>query len=544
MLRTALLALTLGLPALAAQGPRTGGSLNGPPPPLPGNVVVIVTDDTGVDLIGAYESHFVSLGRAPGTPANTPAIDNLLAARGLLFTEGWVAPMCSPTRARILTGQMGYRNGVGAVIKENDTSGYDNPGLQTSRVLIPEVLQTAAPVPYTTAAVGKWHIVDAAQLALEPQHPLGTPPGRWFGRYAGSMYNLRNAQPGAGLNAYVSWIKSYSSLLDPNGPSPCATGFPPCDVASIAPPVIRYATADTTEDALAMIATLPEPFFLLVAYNAVHAPAHDVPTGLPSASCSGYTANPSPCYPGAGAPFDQRIRCAMEELDNQIGRLLCVIDETDTTVVLVGDNGTDPDATLPPFDQAPAKGTIYEGGVRVPFLIRSPLQVPGTAGRVSRALVNGSDIYATVMDIAGVTGPLARTPDSISMVPYLTGFTGSVRKINYTENFYPNFRPDPVTNQPPAGWVAHRHVQALRLDRYKLVRKAERDHGFTQITVTEQMFDLDKGGPVDPVTGQPTPDWFEQNDLLASGQPLPLRAQRALNVMRLKLDTLYPSLVQ
>lgn len=538
MLRTSLLALTLGLPALAVQGPRSG-----PPPPLPGNVVVIVTDDTGVDLIGAYENYYVAQGRAPGTPANTPAIDNLMAARGILFTEGWVAPMCSPTRARILTGQFGYRNGVGAVLKENDPSGYDNPGLQTSRVLIPEVLHSA-PVPYTSAAVGKWHIVDAPQFALEPQHPLGTPPGQWFDRYAGSIYNLRNAAPGSGQNAYVSWIKTYASLLDPNGPSPCASGFPPCDVLSIAPPAIRYATADTTEDALAMIATLPEPFFLYVAYNAVHAPAHDVPSGLPSASCPGYTANPGPCNAGAGATFDQRIRCAMEELDNQIGRLLCAIDETDTTVILLGDNGTDPDATLPPYDQAPAKGTVYEGGVNVPFMIRSPLQAPGTAGRISHALVNGSDIYATVMQIAGVTGSAARTPDSISMVPYLQGFNGTVRKFNYTENFYPNFRPDPVTNQPPAGWIAHRHAQAMRLDRFKLVRKTERDHAFTQITVTEQLFDLEKGGVADPVTGEATPDWFEQNDLLSNGQPLSLRAQRALNVMRLKLDTLYPTLVQ
>src|SRR5215510_11866392 len=79
-------------------------------PAKPDNVVLIVLDDVGVDLIGAYERYYVSLGRAPGTPASTPAIDGLLAARGVTFTNVWTCPKCSPSRAQILTGRYASHN--------------------------------------------------------------------------------------------------------------------------------------------------------------------------------------------------------------------------------------------------------------------------------------------------------------------------------------------------------------------------------------------------------------------------------------------------
>ncbi|MBM3991229.1 MAG: hypothetical protein FJ298_09515 [Planctomycetes bacterium] len=508
---------------------------------LPSNVLVITLDDVGVDLIGAYESWYVAQGRPAGQPAHTPAIDSLLAAQGILFTECWTAPMCTPSRARLLTGKYGMRNGIGAVLKETETSGYLNPGLQPTELTLPQLLRTGS-APYTSVAVGKWHLADTPMRTLIPAHPLGSPTGTWFDRYAGAMFNLQNPQPSSGINVYSSWIKTYCSFLDPNV-APCPNGALPCDVLKFAPPAANYATVDTTEDALSMVATLTEPWFLYVAYNAAHSPVHDIPSGLPSSSCGNYLPNVSPCDAGANPTFATRLRCMVEELDNQIGRLLCSIDATDTTVILISDNGTDPNGLLAPHDRSSAKGTVKEGGIRVPMIIRAPQQAAGTSGRVSRALVSSTDVLATVAAIAGTPVPIGTATDSVSMLPYITGFQGSVRKFVYSENFFPNFQPDPITGGPPASYVTNRHMQAIREQRFKLIRRTDRDQNMgSTVTVTEQFYDLLQGGAPDPVTGATTPDWFEENDLLASGLPLSARGQRALQVLRNKLDTQYPSI--
>src|SRR5688572_26495929 len=156
-------------------------------PALPGNVLVIVIDDVGCDLVGTYDQYFRTVGRAPGTPASTPAIDTLLAARGVTFANAYGAPTCTPARARILTGRYGFRTGIGTVLKEHHNLPFRNPGLMEDQVLLPEVLHMA-PTPYTCVALGKWHLGDVNQLEDNPTHPLGRPLGRWFDRYAGSMF--------------------------------------------------------------------------------------------------------------------------------------------------------------------------------------------------------------------------------------------------------------------------------------------------------------------------------------------------------------------
>lgn len=511
-------------------------------PAAPHNVVVIVLDDVGCDLIGAYESYFVGQGRAPGAPANTPAIDQLMAARGVTFANAWTAPMCTPSRARLLTGRYGFRTGIGSVLKENDPANFRNPGLSSSEVLLPEVLHQA-PVPYNCVAVGKWHLADITQLQADPRHPLGVPPGRWFERYAGSMFNLVQPPNGGAQNVYSSWLKTYASALDPQV-NPCPSGFPPCEVECIAPPVERYASVDTTEDALNVLPTLQEPFFLYVAYNAVHAPVHSVPGALPQANCPGYVPPTTPCDPGNPGTYATKLRCVMEALDGQVGRLLCALDESDTTVILIGDNGTDPDGILPPFDPTHGKGTIYEDGCRVPFIVRSPLVPQAKRGTVSTALVSSTDVFATTAVLAGASYAAPVAQDSLSFLPELTGSTGPRRKFVYTEGFFSNFRPDPSTGWLPATYSATRHIQAIREKRFKLIRRWNRDHNDPNLLVmTEELFDLTKGGPLGP-NQQPTPDWFEQNDLLLGPIQPASRIARTLALLRSQLDLNYPTVVE
>jgi arylsulfatase A-like enzyme len=534
----------LSFAALAAADPVPSVSPSGAPA-LPGNVLVIVIDDVGCDLVGTYDQYFRSAGRAPGTPASTPAIDTLLAARGVTFANAYGAPVCSPARARILTGRYGFRNGIGSVLKENENLPFRNPGLSEDQVLLPEALHLA-PTPYTCVALGKWHVADIYQLLDNPTHPLGFPPGRWFDGYAGALFNLTQAVPGSPQNIYYSWTKRYASYLEP-GVNPCPTGAPPCDVPVVVPPVTNYATVDTTEDALRMVQVLPEPWFLYVAYNAAHAPGHAIPQGLPQAACSNYVPSVSPCNPGAPSTPASRIRCVVAELDNQIGRLLCNVDESDTTVILIGDNGTDRDAALPPVLPENTKGTLFEDGVRIPFIVRSPLVAPSLVGTVTSSLASTTDVFATAAAIAGISNSSGLVPeDSISLMPVLQITPGARRASAYAESFLPNFRPDPVTGLPPPSWVGSRHNQVIRDRRFKLIRRWERDHLTLAITMTEEFYDLLQGGPPDTSTNPPTPtrDWNEQNDLLVTGVSPQSAAGKSLARLRQRLDVLYPSLLR
>ena len=265
----------------------------------PTNIVLIVLDDVGVELIGAYETHVRAQGRAAGSPASTPAIDQLLAARGVLFTNAYTSPMCTPSRAQMLTGRCAFRTGIGRVLP-HDSEGreFDHPGLSLRETLLPQLLH-AAPTRYTCAAVGKWHLASATQLAQYPRHPLGEPVGRWVDMFAGSLFNLQDPTSGPGSpTGYWHWVKTYATPIE-RDVDPCAQGELPCEVAMVVPPLANYPAVDTTDDAIHLARTLREPWFLYVGLSATHEPAELVPPGLPRAEVDGYAAPKTPCDVGS-----------------------------------------------------------------------------------------------------------------------------------------------------------------------------------------------------------------------------------------------------
>ncbi len=524
------------LAGLTSAGPALAQS--GAPPH---NVLVIVLDDVGVDLIGAYERHFREQGRAPGFPAETPYID-ALCANGMSFSNAWAAPMCSPSRAQMLTGMHPSRMGIGSILRRNPLGSTPNPGLSHQHALLPQVL-SAAPTPYSNAAIGKWHLADIDQLVVGLGHALGAPGGRWFDTFAGSLFNLERApSTPPGTNFFFGWRKAYTGAIQP-GSSPCgAAGFP-CEVEVVAPPLTNYATADTTEDALAMMGQLSEPWFLYVAYNAPHTPGHVAPLTLPKPTCAPPSAMAAACEYDRAAGLPAQVRCVMRVLDEQIGRLLCAHDPADTTVILIGDNGTDSDATLPPFDNTHAKGQLYQGGVQTPLVIRSPLVPPALRGSFEDRLVSNVDLFATVADLGGVS---ASTPDAVSLTPYLRGQASApLRAFVYAEGFFPNFTPLTPGGGPPPGYVAGTHNQTVRNERFKLLRRWSRA-GSGVIELEEELYDLTEGGPPNTSSNPPTPtpDWFEQNELLSSGAPLSPAAQAAYVTLGAWLDANFPTLAQ
>lgn len=395
------------------------------------NVLLVVLDDVGVDRVAAYREH--------PDPGHTPTLDRL-AAEGVLFRNVWANPYCSATRATLMTGRYGFRTGIGRVV----TQQLNGVGLSLDEVTLPEVLARGTGGAYRCALIGKWHLGAPAQTLL---HPLLC----GFDLHAGTSFNLDSpSQPGD----YFSWVKT---------------------VNGVESPVQRYATTEAADDAIAFLGLTREPWFLCVAFNAAHDPRHAPPADLHTFELS-------------GDPDDTPVvhtKAMIEAMDTELGRILAAVPPAvwkRTTVVVLSDNGTAQPATDAPFPAAHAKGSLFEGGVNVPLIVAGArVRVPGSE---CRALVNSTDIFATVAELAGVDPrPVLEgvTTDSVSIVPYLDDpARPSIREIVYAEKFRPN-GPGPYVND----------ASTIRDERYKLIRHEE----------GEQFFDL----RADP---------FEQRDLL------------------------------
>jgi arylsulfatase A-like enzyme len=191
-----------------------------PSPVAAQNVLVVVLDDVGVDLVSTYGEH--------PDAAPTPTLDSL-AEQGVLFRNAWVTPTCNSTRATVLTGRLPWRHRV---------SRYAFGELARDEVTIPAILND-----YDTAAFGKWH------LSGDPTHPnqMG------FDHYSGSLNNL--------YGSYFGYLKTIDGQ----------------DV-----PTMAYATTDTVDDAVAWIGARQGPWFAWVAFNAAHHPWHVPPQHLHS----------------------------------------------------------------------------------------------------------------------------------------------------------------------------------------------------------------------------------------------------------------------
>lgn len=378
----------------------------------PQNIVLILADDFGVDMVGAY-------GEGSAPPC-TPTIDGL-AQDGMLFRNAWANPSCTPTRAAAMTGRHGFRTGLG------------QPGggalLDLAETTIPETL-----IGYASSALGKWHLASGPGSQTHPNLS-------GFDHYAGGLSGA--------LPDYFNWTKTV------DGTNSTST---------------TYATTDTVDDAIAAMATMPEPWFLYVSLNAPHTPFHVPPasicqpSGCPTPLCGTVTQNSSDVLQG---------KAMVEAMDAELSRMFAVLDSVDPRafVIFMGDNGTSRQIVEPPFIRQRAKGSVYEGGVNVPLIVRGP----GVARGESAALVSCVDLYATIADIAGRP---SSSDDSVSMVPLLGDPQATGREFVYAETFSPNGGTLPFTE----------HKRTVRNARYKLLR---------QTGVADELYDLD----LDPFEG-------------------------------------------
>jgi len=389
------------------------------------NVVLIIADDLGKDFCDIYPDH----------GANTVHLTNVrrLLNRGVVFNNAWSNPLCSPTRAGILTGRYSFRTGVGDVVDGQ------NPKLNSNENIIPEVLDIYNNNGISKALFGKWHVTTGGPVGYNYPNTMG------FDHFEGSLTGALG-QPGQQANGYYNWTKIT------NGVSSNCT---------------NYATTENVNNAISYLNSQPttKPFFLWLAFNAPHTPYQLPPanlitnTGLTGIQ-SEITANPTPYF-----------QAMVEAMDNEIGRFfdyLISVGKWDTTdIIFIGDNGNDPLVA----QTSPSKGSLYQGGVTVPFIISGPDVV--NPNRISDAMVNTADIFATVLEMFGDTNWQSQIPtttvDSHSLMPILQNTATTTRPWAFSEVF----RTTPLASDG----------KSIRNADYKLLKFANGIEKFFNLTV-------------------------------------------------------------
>ncbi|MHC4402598.1 MAG: sulfatase family protein, partial [Planctomycetota bacterium] len=331
------------------------------------NIVIVFTDDQGYGDLGSYGSETI----------RTPRIDRL-AREGMRFTSFYAQVVCGPSRSALLTGRYPVRSG-----------GWSMPA---SEITMGELLREAG---YTTGCVGKWDVSNRAAI------PERMPNAQGFDYYWGTL--------GANDGARVVFHENNREV----GRSD--------DMASL--------TRIYTDKSIAFLeANKDRPFFLYLAHTMVHS-----------------VIDASPEFKGKskGGLYGDTV----EELDYHTGRLLDAIDELglrdDTIVIFTTDNGPwnnfqenlgkKHNGAIAWGSSGPlreGKGSTYEGGLRVPCIVRWPGHVP--AGRVSDAVFSTLDFMPTFATLAGYEVPADRIIDGADQTELLLGKS----ELGAREDFY------------------------------------------------------------------------------------------------------------
>lgn len=370
----------------------------------PTNVVFVSVDDLGWDELGCYGNTF----------NETPNIDRL-AGEGLRFTSAYAAaPLCSPTRAALVTGRYPARSGITDFLRGENAASANHlpPAIPT----VPDVLR---PHGYTTGLIGKWHLTETYS------GPYAQRPGNPFAH---------------GFDEVIASEEKYIADGDYFHPYFFMPDLPAREPG-------EYLTDRLAAEAVDFLTRhRDEPFFLHLSNYAVHTALDAKPELVAK-----YRAKP-----GADVAPNRPVLAAMlESVDAQVGRVADTLAELglarDTLLLVTADNGGPyRDANQP---LRGGKGELYEGGIRVPLIAHWPGRVRG--GRDEDTPVSTIDVLPTALDLAGGR-PARHRFDGVSLAPVLTG-TGALRR-DALFWVYPHFI-----------GATHPHA-AVRSGRYKLVR--------------------------------------------------------------------------
>jgi len=326
------------------------------------NIVFILADDLGWAELGCYGNTFNA----------TPNLDRL-ARDGMRFTQAYAAaPVCSPTRAALLTGRWPQRFGITDYLGPQDKTHFFKPEVTTLN-------EALMPAGYASGLIGKWHLTGDYSLGGGAPEKHG-----WDEVICSERLYI-------GAGSYFAPYKHLPHVEAPPG---------------------EYLTDRLTREAVGFIRRRrTEPFFLYLAHYAPHTALASKPDKVARFKAK----------PGASSKHNNPQLAAMiESLDDGVGEILRALDDLgltqNTLVVFNSDNGGEDRVT----SNAPlraGKSHLYEGGIRVPLIVRWPAGiVPGGTCDVP---VVTTDFFPTLMDLAGLKP--AQSLDGTSLVPLFTG---------------------------------------------------------------------------------------------------------------------------
>lgn len=392
----------------------------------PPNFVIIIADDLGWRDTGFMGSDYY----------RTPHLDRL-AAEGLIFEQAYAnAAVCAPTRAALLSGMYNVRTEVYTVGRgPKDTEALplvtptNRASLEGDIVTLPEALQDAG---YATGHVGKWHLGQATGATGPEAHGFDVSVG---------------ATRGGGTKTYYA---PYGiSTLDNNAEDG------------------EYLTDRLTDEAIGFVEENKDgPFLLWLAHYAVHTPIETDPGVLAEVET----------WPKGELHDDTKYAAMIASLDTSTGRLLAALDAAgvaeNTVVVFVSDNGGGRRVT----SMAPLKGhkgSLSEGGIRVPCVVKYPgVVAPGTRTDTPVLLF---DLYPTLLELAGAQPTRGQPVDGVSWVSLLQGKHD--RALDRSLVWYL-----PLYGTSPRGNITTNPTAVLRRDRWKLIHDFE--------TGTSELYDL------------------------------------------------------
>jgi arylsulfatase A-like enzyme len=352
-----------------------------PEGPTP-NVLLIIMDDIGFDDISLVE---------------TPSIDQL-ASNGMTFTRATSQPACAATRFSLMFDEYAETAGPVCFGPNGNTPDVTRPSL-------PKIFEQRK---YSTGFFGKWHL--GTNNIGQPWEM--TPFLHGFDAVkAGNPSNINANSCGQGPGDYNNWLRFEDGVSYMN---------------------THYHTTAVRNQFIFWWATNPGPKFAMVSFQAAHTPFHDPPIELlPHLPTGG------PGYSQARIKFEKMVI----SIDTVMKHMAPVVNLKNTYIILIGDNGTPPNAAPPATDRNKLKGTLYQGGIHVPFIIAGPGIPKGT---VSDSLVSTVDILATLAELIGAT----HTPiDGVSLLPILSDPDIEVRDHLFSHNIEGSQRQRAVTEQ-------------------------------------------------------------------------------------------------
>lgn len=366
----AALALTsLSGPARAGQTSHPGNPDGGKKP----NIVYMVADDLGWRDVGFH-----------GSDIKTPNIDRL-AASGARLEQFYAQPMCTPTRAALMTGRYPFRYGLQTLVIP---SGHTY-GLPTDEWLLPQALKEAG---YETAIVGKWHLGHGDRKYWPRQRGFD----HQYGPLIGEIDYFTHEQHGV-----LDWYRDNEPVAEKG-----------------------YSTTLLGDEAVKLIEThdAATPFYLYLAFNAPHTPYQAPPEYLEQ-------------YENIADPSRRAYAASITAMDDQIGRVVAALDERklrkDTVIVFQSDNGGTRNAMFAgegdmskatiPCDNGPfrdGKGSLYEGGTRVPAFVNWPGHVK--PGSTVDEMIHVVDMYPTLVSLADGSTARSKPLDGLDVWPAIS----------------------------------------------------------------------------------------------------------------------------